>query len=236
MLTLDFLCIGVGAALSQPGGCHCRLGFIIAEVIRTEREWWALLEGPWAGPEGMQFRQQWTQCTRAAGSVGELAQRLLELEAALRPVTVGEEWAGAAAANKTPAPSHAVSRAASAVDLAAMAGVGGGGEGQEETLDSRALAAAARAADPYDIRFEKLFGAGWEVNKRAHAVRAAGINRLPLAVLRRVRVVDWGGALGHRTAQALQAGAALGGAVTSRGLPADNVFWWGTVLVGGLHL
>lgn len=187
---------------------------LVRQVVRLEREFWSLAEGPWAGGEGMAFRQQWLAGLRSASSVGEVAHALLQLEAALRPLAFVDEWrggeaggaAGAAGAaadkpggDKGPTasrpPSRTVSRAPSGADLASLAGGQASQQGElsaslaalDGTPASAAAAAAARAADPYDIRYEKVVMGGWEMNKRMVVARMHGVNRLPLALARKVR-------------------------------------------------
>ena len=149
-----------------------------------EQEWWPLLEGRWAGEGGPAFRLGWRERTRAAGSVRQLAQRLLELEGAVRDVALKDEFrappgaaaaaqaAALAAAQRTPSDSRAISRAASGVDLAADGGGrldsqepedsgagdarGSGAEPEVLPFKPHALSAAARASDPYDVRYEKV--------------------------------------------------------------------------------
>jgi hypothetical protein len=94
-------------------------------------------------------------------------------------------------------PSRTVSRAPSTADLEGMAAgeeqlngevsasLAAGTEGGE--VDGSAAAAAARAADPYDVRYERPVMKGWEVDRRHHSARVHGVNRLPLAALRKVR-------------------------------------------------
>ena len=189
------------------------------QVVRLEREYWSLAEGPWAGGEGMAFRQQWLAGLRSASSVGEVAHALLQLEEALRPLAFADEWRGgeaggaagaAGAAGAVPEkgagekgaaasrpPSRTVSRAPSGADLASLAGGQTSQQGElsaslaalDGTPASAAAAAAARAADPYDIRYEKMVLGGWEMNKRMVVARMHGVNRLPLALARKVRRV-----------------------------------------------
>ena len=201
-----------------------RLGLLIGQLVRLERELWPLAEGPWGGGQGMAHRQRWLAGLRSAGGVREVAHALLQLEAALRPLALDEEWrggeaggSGGAAAPAAPADagagaagtpaggasrptSRAVSRAASGVDLDSLAGgpsqggeasasLAAGGDGTAATA-AAAAAAAARAADPYETRAERVdreFKGTWEMDRRQHAARLRGVNRLPLALVRKVR-------------------------------------------------
>jgi hypothetical protein len=193
--------------------CPDRLSSIIAKVASIESTFWSLAEGPWAGANGMNFRQRWVAALRSASSVREVAHALLQLEAALRPLAFVPAWRAeqlAAAAPTAPAgalaaggsrsqpPSRTVSRVPSAADLeglsaAAQAGsevsasltaAGRGGVAVE--LDGMTPAAAARLADPYDVRYEQAVMKGWEVNRRHFVAREHGVNRLPLPLARKV--------------------------------------------------
>lgn len=224
-------CLSASLLSSPSSPCSAppaRLGLLIGQLVRLERELWPLAEGPWAGGEGMAHRQAWLAGLRSAGGVREVAHALLQLEAALRPLALDEEWRGGEArgggsvapaalpgpgAAGTPAgggsrpASRAVSRAASGVDLDSLAGgasqggegsasqAGVGGDGPAGTA-AAAAAAAARAADPYETRAERVdreFKGNWEMDRRQHAARLRGVNRLPLSLARKVRAsAGWG--------------------------------------------
>lgn len=68
----------------------------------------------------------------------------------------------------------------------------GEGEGEAEGGGAAAGAELQREprwlADPYDLRYEKqTLRAGWVVDRRFHAAHVTGVNRLPRALLRKVR-------------------------------------------------
>jgi hypothetical protein len=184
-------------------------------VVRIENAFWGLAEGPWAGGGGMHFRQQWLSALRSAGSVREVAHALLQLEAALRPLAFAPGWRGEEAAAAAPAaaaaaggteagrsqsqpPSRSVSRAPSAADLEAMAAAAQPSGGEESgsiavaggagEAEGGGATAAARAADPYDLRYERPVMKGWEMDRRHHVARQLGVNRLPHALARKVGV------------------------------------------------
>jgi hypothetical protein len=164
---------GAGAGGEAAEAEASKLPFLIALTAKAEREFWALAEGPWAAVDGsgMQFRNAWSAAVRGAGSASDLATALLQLEAALRPVALDPAW-------------HGVSVPAAAAAEGVKAEGGDAGAGPSEGAAAAAYAARA-AADPYDIRSEKVVKGGWEVDRRSHAARAALVNRLPAALVHR---------------------------------------------------
>ena len=199
-LALVFNYSKIALAETFPCLSSCRLGFLIAYVSKVEREFWALAEGPWSSEPGggMQYRARWAASIRSANGPTDLAQSILQLESVLRPIAFTPSWFGeegtdgaAHTGGATPQPgSRVISRATSMADLHPA----GGSQAALETGDddygiggSQARDRSTSGADPYDIRFEKLIVGGWEMDRRSHAAHAAGVNRLPRSLLKKVR-------------------------------------------------
>ncbi len=58
----------------NPYAWPCRLSFLVAFANKVEREFWQLLEGPWAagGGRGMAHKNSWVAAVRAATSVEQV--------------------------------------------------------------------------------------------------------------------------------------------------------------------
>ena len=153
-----------------------------AYVCKVEREFWALMEGPWASEPGggMQYRAQWAASVRSALVATDLAQILLQLESMLRPTAFTKSWFGEGDGGV--GGGGGISRVGSQSEVPEEddgeegSSQGGGGGGRQQQ----------RGPDPYDIRFERLVHAGWEMDKRHHSARVAAVNRLPHALLKKV--------------------------------------------------
>lgn len=172
-----------------------KLGYLIAYVLKVEREFWGLAGGPWADGKagGMQFRAQWAMQLRSAMNVAQVAKAVLQLEGELRPIAFVRDWHGEdgeialhigtrdGASSGTS--SRAVSRTASAADLRTSLSQA---TGQPIDASLEMGNAQGNSFDPYDIRFERCVKAGWEVNRRHHAAHVSGVNRLPLFLVRKV--------------------------------------------------
>lgn len=156
-------------------------------MSKVEREFWALAEGPWAEERGggMRFRNNWAIAVRASSSAGELAQCVLQLEAALRPIAFKDDWHGKAGEAPTAKPAgvgRTVSRSESVADLQAA----GPSEDQEGSQQHEGGQGRWPRSDPYDVRFERPVFGGWEMDRKHHSAHTADINRLPLDLLRKV--------------------------------------------------
>ena len=66
-----------------------KLATVLARLLHIERVLYGLLEGAW--PDG-EWRVAWLSKVRHAASAADVAPRLLELEAALRPGAMRAEW------------------------------------------------------------------------------------------------------------------------------------------------
>ena len=193
---------------SQAPAESSKLTYLIAYVLRVEKEFWPLLEGRWAGGNGsgMAYRQQWVNFVRAASTVEEIAQAVVQLEGVLNPLALHHTWYGEiqnsnshellysslADRRLTPSTSAVPSRVHSGADLSLM-----------DTSIPPPMSASAvtpttpavfqnRDGDPYSIRNEKLRKDGWEVDKNRHFAKAACLNRLPRSVVGKVaRKAGW---------------------------------------------
>lgn len=168
-----------------------KLSFLIAYVCKVEREFWALLEGPWATEPGggMQFRAQWSGNVRNASNARDLAQSLVQLESLLRPVAFDQSWFGGGSDASASQPgSRIVSRSASMMDIQGSAGAGPSSQQTAATGDDGNDGPGSikqRLTDPYDIRSEKVIKGAWEMDRRSHAAHLASVNRLPLNLLKK---------------------------------------------------
>ncbi|GAB4819339.1 hypothetical protein N2152v2_006385 [Parachlorella kessleri] len=204
-------CLNPVVRPDEEGGADAsKLSFLVAWARKVERDFWQLLEGPWAegSGRGMAHKNAWLASVRSATTVEQLAKAVVALEAALRPVALAPDWRvgeSAGADARTPAASQAVSRVVSMADLASGAGgedacgAAAGkvpdtttkGEPQDTPQPPRPL--AGKAADPYDLKNDTAVLRGmWEIDRRSHAAQVAGVNRLPKALLRKAaRQAGW---------------------------------------------
>ena len=72
---------------------HSKLGYVSALLSKMERDFWPLAEKQWAGADGgHMFRNKWITGVRDATTAEELANLMLQLEAALRPTCFRAHW------------------------------------------------------------------------------------------------------------------------------------------------
>lgn len=68
--------LALGGARCNAAASHLhtsrRLELLIAGVLKLEREFWPLAEGPWEGPDGAAHRVAWGSTVRLASSIQEV--------------------------------------------------------------------------------------------------------------------------------------------------------------------
>ncbi|KAK9868990.1 hypothetical protein WJX84_004562 [Apatococcus fuscideae] len=76
----------------EPSDTSSKLPSLANFLIKAERELWGLLEGPWAGGQGMAYRRAWGHQVRSATSASQLAAAAEVLEMALRRIALPPTW------------------------------------------------------------------------------------------------------------------------------------------------
>jgi hypothetical protein len=80
-------------AAVPDGESHSKLGYVCALLIKMEREFWSLAENQWSGADGgHMFRNQWISGVRDATNAGQVADLMMQFEAALRPACFRAHW------------------------------------------------------------------------------------------------------------------------------------------------
>lgn len=192
-----------------------KLSCLVAYIVKVEKEFWSLAEGPWAGVGGdsQMFRSRWSSRLRSFKSLTDIVNSLLTLENSLRYIAFKSDWHGLGEdqsmfdskiesstgihgsykKNKSGHGSLSSTRAGTPCkrdDVSLNLGVDAYFSSKKNSKFRRQrphvfLADSEVDTDPYTTRYEKMVKSGWEINQRHKSHRISGLNRLPLQLIQK---------------------------------------------------